>query len=79
MIVHGLSHGLAALLCTLGGELVQRVLAEQWPSIYRALHEGVLRILEATAWPMAPDRLADWVLIVILGFIWGAAFKVLND
>jgi len=78
VIVHGLSHGLAAVWGALGVEIAKQVLVAHWPKVHRTLHEALSQLLMLTHCPVASDRLADWLLIGILGFLWGVGFKALS-
>ncbi|MEW8438242.1 MAG: hypothetical protein AB2689_08795 [Candidatus Thiodiazotropha taylori] len=79
MINHGLSHSIAALVCAQSSELLSQALKAQWPSYYDRIHQAASLVVEQLSWNLSPELSIDLLLILALGFIWGVAFKVLNQ
>ncbi|MES9831895.1 MAG: hypothetical protein ABW139_06585 [Candidatus Thiodiazotropha sp. DIVDIV] len=79
MINHGLSHGIAALVCAQSSELLSQTLQAQWPSYYDRIHQTASSVVEQLPWSLSPELSIDLLLILTLGFVWGVAFKVLNQ
>jgi hypothetical protein len=79
MINHGLSHGIAALVCAQSAELMSQTLRDQWPDYYGQLRVAAATIVEKLPWSLSAELSIDLLVILLLGFTWGVAFKVLNQ
>jgi len=79
MVNHGLSHGFAALVCAQSAGVLAEVLKIQMPVFYQMFYTSVASLLASMNWKLSAEFSINLLLIVILGFIWGVAFKVLNQ
>lgn len=75
MIKHGSSHGLAVLVCT----VVSALLVELLGGVFPALHERAIvlcsQLVADFNLPIEPGSLATLLIAVLLGVLWGIAFR----
>ncbi len=79
MMVHGLSHAAAALVCMVSADYLGERFRALLPSVYQALAHRIAPLLVEYHWPISTVAAIDLLVVISVAFIWGAAFRALQD
>lgn len=79
MVRHGLSHASAALVSVLSAELLGRKLAEHLPAVNALMGEYMTPVLERAGLNVVSATAGSLMVVLLLGFGWGAAFWMMED
>ncbi len=79
MVKHGLSHAGASLVSLAVGQVLAVQLLAYVPELYSFIRDYVEPLLVWGEIPLSTEMVARILLVVLLGFFWGVAFKILNS
>jgi hypothetical protein len=75
MIKHGSSHGLAILVCTILSGLLVKLLQDLFPALHDKARLYFSELVTDWSLPLEPSLVATLIIAVVLGVLWGIAFK----
>ncbi len=79
MMVHGLSHAAAALVCMISADFLGERFKALLPAAHQALAQRIAPLVVEYQWPIATSTVIDLLVVVSVAFVWGAAFRALQD
>ena len=75
---HGISHGMALLVCTVTAALLTDTVRKYVPSIHEMVGKFSAFALEHLSMPLAPEFLGILFYATVLAMVWGAAFSLVH-
>jgi len=78
MVKHGLSHAGAALTCAVSAGMLAKLLVGHLPSVVTMVEVHLVPLIDRLGIPVRTEVVLHVIPIIGLGFLWGAAFQVLN-
>jgi hypothetical protein len=79
MMIHGLSHAAAALVCMVSADFLGERFKALLPAVYQALAQHIAPLVVEYRWPVSTSTVIDLLVVVSVAFVWGAAFRALQD
>ena len=76
---HGMSHGLAVLVCYLAAGLFVELLSDYLPSINEALYYVSAAIIHLTGFNISVRAMSLIIFASFLAMIWGMAFEKIKS
>lgn len=79
MTLHGLSHGLAALVCTISSGVLISMGADHYPAFTVQLEKVGQEIAALVQFDTSGKTIAILMISFVLAIVWGAAFSFLHS
>lgn len=78
MVRHGISHAAASLVSLLTADLIGRELAAYSPALRSFIADQLLPALFAVGLRVPAQDAAGVLVVLMLGFVWGVAFRIMS-